>query len=726
MKRLLTLFSAILVSFILCSSPELIDHYSTIWPSGYGKMAFDGDTLYLNTMNGHAVERYDIEDPANPDFIDREEVSGFDQIDFERRVMATERGGKITLTSFTNFAFPQEIFRLDLSGIGGGLVTWKYRGDAVFTVANDDTIRAYDISDPGNPHISSVSGLIRRSPYSQYATCFGNSLLVSYSKFSNPDPEYFDVYDIRNENDIHLAHTYNSPGSQNEHCYLTPAKGDTIAVTTYNSMSHSGQVNLSIFSITDSLPSELWAYGDYDPPPGIAPSDGGFIVMSHSTPRIYSYNNFALLGLKSLIPGFFSISERNYLISSQLNNINVFQPTYSESLMPEVYADTLESYGILSVCAYGDFVLAGAESNGGELLVHAIGDDWDIYQIGTLRNIRVNDMIISGSSVICLGPEKITRISLANPGAPVIANELSGFNGQLIGFKMNDSTLYAITDRAYYVIGYDTVAGMTVLAHLDFEDNSLKSIGQYQTASVVLNTLDNSMVKISAADRLNPEILEERQLRPDTFQYLNVLYGTIWACGKHGTELYNIYSMDSVYFYGPEYFSDVRRMYVKIDTLIVADGVNGLKVFSFEDYPYAGMNFIGGYETGNAVNQVAIIERNFYVSDYYSLQHLRWGAPDAIGGNPISQLPDIYRLEQNYPNPFNSSTSITYAIPGGAQSTLNIYDICGRSVRGIPIQGSGSIIWNGRDDANKPVSSGVYFYKIAGQPETARKMLLIK
>ena len=88
--------------------------------------------------------------------------------------------------------------------------------------------------------------------------------------------------------------------------------------------------------------------------------------------------------------------------------------------------------------------------------------------------------------------------------------------------------------------------------------------------------------------------------------------------------------------------------------------------------------------------------------------------------------PQKYLLFSNYPNPFNSSTSISYTIPAAEQSTINVYDICGRSVRGIPIQGSGSIIWNGRDDADKPVSSGVYFYSIAGQPETARKMLLIK
>jgi hypothetical protein len=38
-----------------------------------------------------------------------------------------------------------------------------------------------------------------------------------------------------------------------------------------------------------------------------------------------------------------------------------------------------------------------------------------------------------------------------------------------------------------------------------------------------------------------------------------------------------------------------------------------------------------------------------------------------------------------------------------------------------------SIVWNGRDNNNKSVSSGIYFYKISVGKETAmKKMLLLK
>jgi flagellar hook assembly protein FlgD len=41
--------------------------------------------------------------------------------------------------------------------------------------------------------------------------------------------------------------------------------------------------------------------------------------------------------------------------------------------------------------------------------------------------------------------------------------------------------------------------------------------------------------------------------------------------------------------------------------------------------------------------------------------------------------------------------------------------------------GEHTVIWEGRDDKGKPVSSGVYFYKLkAGNDEKIKKMVLLK
>ena len=48
---------------------------------------------------------------------------------------------------------------------------------------------------------------------------------------------------------------------------------------------------------------------------------------------------------------------------------------------------------------------------------------------------------------------------------------------------------------------------------------------------------------------------------------------------------------------------------------------------------------------------------------------------------------------------------------------------------GIEVEGGTkySVTWNGKDQNNQPVASGIYFYKLkSGDIEISRKMLLLK
>ncbi len=90
-----------------------------------------------------------------------------------------------------------------------------------------------------------------------------------------------------------------------------------------------------------------------------------------------------------------------------------------------------------------------------------------------------------------------------------------------------------------------------------------------------------------------------------------------------------------------------------------------------------------------------------------------------------------FALSQNYPNPFNPETTINFSLPDSGKMTLNIYNIKGQLVRklltGDMPAGKHSIVWNGRDDFDKPVGSGVYFYRLkSNNKEQTRKMLIIK
>jgi hypothetical protein len=122
-----------------------------------------------------------------------------------------------------------------------------------------------------------------------------------------------------------------------------------------------------------------------------------------------------------------------------------------------------------------------------------------------------------------------------------------------------------------------------------------------------------------------------------------------------------------------------------------------------------------------------------------------YGAPPYVDvdDNVIVQTPEVF-LHQNYPNPFNPATTISFSLtaedvglrstsPGQAENAeLIIYNIKGQKVKEFLIVSPSpghtlSITWDGTDDNNKPVSSGIYFYKLrAGDFQKVRKMILLR
>ncbi len=94
-------------------------------------------------------------------------------------------------------------------------------------------------------------------------------------------------------------------------------------------------------------------------------------------------------------------------------------------------------------------------------------------------------------------------------------------------------------------------------------------------------------------------------------------------------------------------------------------------------------------------------------------------------------IPVEYSLSQNYPNPFNPVTQIRYTLPQNTNVQLKIYDILGREVKTLvnSEQPAGGYIveWNGTNNFNTQVSSGMYIYRIvAGKFVQTKKMMFLK
>lgn len=109
--------------------------------------------------------------------------------------------------------------------------------------------------------------------------------------------------------------------------------------------------------------------------------------------------------------------------------------------------------------------------------------------------------------------------------------------------------------------------------------------------------------------------------------------------------------------------------------------------------------------------------------------YLYIGVSDGI--NDVNIQPTSFSLSQNYPNPFNSSTEIEFSLPRSGPVSLVIYDIQGREVRQLVDNnleaGSHRIIWDGKDNSNEHVASGIYFYRLISDEATqTHRMTLLK
>ena len=122
-------------------------------------------------------------------------------------------------------------------------------------------------------------------------------------------------------------------------------------------------------------------------------------------------------------------------------------------------------------------------------------------------------------------------------------------------------------------------------------------------------------------------------------------------------------------------------------------------------------NIINNNETGSLNYELAQEELNSISANNFEL-------PKQIS-DLKTDIPDDYKLLGNYPNPFNPSTTIKYALPKNSDVELRIYDIMGKEVKSFILNsqstGYQNIVWNGKNNNNEQVASGIYIYRFTAK-----------
>ncbi len=142
-------------------------------------------------------------------------------------------------------------------------------------------------------------------------------------------------------------------------------------------------------------------------------------------------------------------------------------------------------------------------------------------------------------------------------------------------------------------------------------------------------------------------------------------------------------------------------------------------------------------ENGNYESQVDLLYGNDYYLTAYkdscTIFKVVYSPTITLDDNEETkqQLPEYYSLEQNFPNPFNPSTTIRYSLPKTDEVTLEIFNILGQLISkynpGYQPAGEYTYTWNASDVHNRPLSSGIYFYRLkTGEFIETKKMTMLK
>jgi hypothetical protein len=109
--------------------------------------------------------------------------------------------------------------------------------------------------------------------------------------------------------------------------------------------------------------------------------------------------------------------------------------------------------------------------------------------------------------------------------------------------------------------------------------------------------------------------------------------------------------------------------------------------------------------------------------------------PIAVTIEDEPELPPIVfetKLNANYPNPFNPETNISYSLSEDvSMMELKIYNVKGQEVRtlhsGPHAKGEYNVVWSGKDNGGKSVTSGVYFFHMKTSTyNEINKMMMLK
>ncbi len=605
-------------------------------------------------------------------------------------------GTELLILDVSNPANPVQIGVLDFGGMPNFTNSVEVIGNYAYVAATAGGFNIVDVSDPANPTIVGTYPTpvwVRQvkviGNYAYLLSSFGGSSLFEVVDIIDPtNPIFVGSISLSDVGRMYINGSYAYIGIQE-----TPSP--TGLTGGLDIIDISDPTDLSIVSSCE-IEGGAWIVSVANNFCYVAAKGGGLIVIDVSQPNnpipVSWYNIGQLAYSVDVIDNYAYVADRNALWPNK-GSLRIVDVTNASSPVELAVFETGGEVRTVSV----EYPYAYIADGYNGLSIADISNPNSITGVGSYQqaDMYVNDVDIANQYAYIACNDNLKVLDISDPATPVLVGELVLSVARSVFLTDNFAFVSTISgsgsEKGMHIVDISNPTNPFVLG-------SFASTGQSGTLQTyVLNDLayladsQGGLRIVDISDPTNPV---------EVGNYLTSgIAASIFVSGSYayvgiisnmgsiaGVEIINVSDLSNLNLAGYyTLFDQGYDVFVTDDIVYVASGRDGLNI----------LEFTGGVEIDESI-------------------------------------PVEYILKQNYPNPFNPATTISFYVTQTSQFvTLEIFNIKGQRVKTLIEErlevGSHQVIWDGKDENSKLVSSGVYFYKmISGEYSSIKKMILMK
>lgn len=176
-----------------------------------------------------------------------------------------------------------------------------------------------------------------------------------------------------------------------------------------------------------------------------------------------------------------------------------------------------------------------------------------------------------------------------------------------------------------------------------------------------------------------------------------------------------------------------------IEVRVAATGASGQLVLQLDGRTLGVLTVpnTGGWQSWRTLTLKEIpIERGAHLLTHlaqrggYNFGLMRFILKQETGVERREETPDRLQLQAIFPNPFNASTVIAFSLPKAQTVRLEIFSLDGRLVNtlvdGEMPAGHHTVVWNGKNDWEQSVASGVYAVRMSDNNTRLTKTVILQ